>query len=275
MEWDEKVRQVSRINEPSRRNAEGTDQTVTKGLSSSSKFSGSCVPTLQTLPSLLSLLLSLGALYVHPSLRTEWVRSEGRKERVTTRTTGVTEGWAGDKNRREEWCEPVLSLTRSSLLPSLIPFLSLHSFVVPLGNGMSEKNDKRREWGELMPRERSKGNIIQPFVDSVLLTLSPLASFACHSLRSLGGAGPEDGSERGWMACSRAERTENRSERLTHGINVSPLVVMFRPPCVVPSVSTSSVSFHSPTARSGEWTKWARNGVTGGEWDERTTEPRK
>lgn len=42
-------------NMTSRRNAEGTDQTVTKGLSSSSKFSGSCVPTLQTLPTLLSL----------------------------------------------------------------------------------------------------------------------------------------------------------------------------------------------------------------------------
>lgn len=52
--------------------------------------------------SLLSLLLSLGALYVHPSLRTEWVRSEGRKERVTTRTTGVTEGWAEWKEIREE-----------------------------------------------------------------------------------------------------------------------------------------------------------------------------
>ena len=53
--------------------------------------------------SLLSLLLSLGALYVHPSLRTEWVRSEGRKERVTTRTTGVTEGWAGWKGKERQW----------------------------------------------------------------------------------------------------------------------------------------------------------------------------
>ena len=34
-----------------------TDQTVTKGLSSSSKFSGSCVPTLQTLPWLVPVLV--------------------------------------------------------------------------------------------------------------------------------------------------------------------------------------------------------------------------
>ena len=38
-----------------------TDQTVTKGLSSSSKFSGSCVPTLQTLPWLVPVLVPFGA----------------------------------------------------------------------------------------------------------------------------------------------------------------------------------------------------------------------
>lgn len=35
---------------PLHSNNRPVDQTVTKGLSSSSKFSGSCVPTLQTLP---------------------------------------------------------------------------------------------------------------------------------------------------------------------------------------------------------------------------------
>ena len=37
------------------------------------------------------------------------------------------------------------------------------------------------------------------------------------------------------------ENREPKASGLTHGINVSPLVVMFRPPCVVPSVSTSPV----------------------------------
>ena len=135
------------------------------------------------------------------------------------------------------------SLIHFAVLSPLLCHSARYTHLVPRSGGV--------EWEEATRIEVKRAEF-QPFVDSVLLTLSPLASFACHSLRSLGGAGPEDGSERGWMACSRAERTENRSERLTHGINVSPLVVMFRPPCVVPSVSTSSGRvFHPLPTSSG------------------------
>ena len=144
--------------------------------------------------------------------------------------------WVSDERRRERTAYGTV------FHPSFTSPFFPRSYVTRLVTLTSFLGADWVEWEEATRIEVKRAEF-QPFVDSVLLTLSPLASFACHSLRSLGGAGPEDGSERGWMACSRAERTENRSERLTHGINVSPLVVMFRPPCVVPSVSTSSGLF--------------------------------
>ena len=153
--------------------------------------------------------------------------------------------WVSDERRRERTAYGTV------FHPSFTSPFFPRSYVTRLVTLTSFLGADWVEWEEATRIEVKRAEF-QPFVDSVLLTLSPLASFACHSLRSLGGAGPEDGSERGWMACSRAERTENRSERLTHGINVSPLVVMFRPPCVVPSVSTSSGRvFHPLPTSSG------------------------
>ena len=52
------------------------DQAVTKGLSSSSKFSGSCVPTLQTLPQALNLRIHGPVPLVRAQMRYE-VETEG------------------------------------------------------------------------------------------------------------------------------------------------------------------------------------------------------
>ena len=189
------------------------------------------LPFVYSVPLLVPPFVRMSVVYVslHPSPpeergnRGEWVTNGGGKERRTER----------------------------SFIPHSLRRSFPRSYVTRLVTLTSFLGADWVEWEEATRIEVKRAEF-QPFVDSVLLTLSPLASFACHSLRSLGGAGPEDGSERGWMACSRAERTENRSERLTHGINVSPLVVMFRPPCVVPSVSTSSGRvFHPLPTSSG------------------------
>lgn len=110
--------------------------------------------------SLLSLLLSLGALYVHPSLRTEWVRSEGRKERVTTRTTGVTEGWAGWKGKERQWRDRPSRLCFSrSVHPCPSPPVvlscrvpcpsSLHTSLHPAGGegGETDRSEGREKGG--------------------------------------------------------------------------------------------------------------------------------
>lgn len=115
--------------------------------------------------------------------------------------------WVSDERRRERTAYGTV------FHPSFTSPFFPRSYVTRLVTLTSFLGADWVEWEEATRIEVKRAEF-QPFVDSVLLTLSPLASFACHSLRSLGGAGPEDGSERGWMACSRAERTENRSERL-------------------------------------------------------------
>ena len=109
--------------------------------------------------------------------------------------------WVSDERRRERTAYGTV------FHPSFTSPFFPRSYVTRLVTLTSFLGADWVEWEEATRIEVKRAEF-QPFVDSVLLTLSPLASFACHSLRSLGGAGPEDGSERGWMACSRAERTE-------------------------------------------------------------------
>ena len=106
------------------------------------------------------------ALYVHPSLRTEWVRSEGRKERVTTRTTGVTEGWAGWKGKERQWRDRPSRLCFSrSVHPCPSPPVvlscrvpcpsSLHTSLHPAGGeGGETDRSEGREKGGWTDRER-------------------------------------------------------------------------------------------------------------------------
>ena len=129
-----------------------------------------------------------------------------RREQSATRERGVrSETWTrnrvNDERRRERTAYGTV------FHPSFTSPFFPRSYVTRLVTLTSFLGADWVEWEEATRIEVKRAEF-QPFVDSVLLTLSPLASFACHSLRSLGGAGPEDGSERGWMACSRAERTE-------------------------------------------------------------------
>ena len=95
-----------------------------------------------------------------PSLRTEWVRSEGRKERVTTRTTGVTEGWAGWKGKERQWRDRPSRLCFSrSVHPCPSPPVvlscrvpcpsSLHTSLHPAGGegGETDRSEGREKGG--------------------------------------------------------------------------------------------------------------------------------
>lgn len=117
---------------------------------------------------------------------------------------------------------------RSSLIPSFP-----HSSLVRIVNGMSEKNDKRREWGELMPRERSKGNIIQPLGRecscrsaspfSLLSSSLPVSSPPYHPART-GPFGSRRVSGEKW-----GRSTSQRKERYGHwAASVSPKFRSFR-----------------------------------------------
>ena len=157
--------------------------------------------------SLLSLLLSLGALYVHPSLRTEWVRSEGRKERVTTRTTGVTEGWAGWKGKERQWRDRPSRLCFSrSVHPCPSPPVVL-SCRVPCPSSLHTS---------LHPAYRSY------FLGSVVLSshsppVTPFRAHFVHSPLRAVGEWNETEDVSGERTEHERERSEPRTERSRYG----------------------------------------------------------